>query len=266
MKATVLVVDDEAVVQRLLGEALIRAGYNVELVSTGAAAIDRLAHPGVDLLLLDLQLGDMDGIQVMEVVHQRWPFIPIIMLTAHGSLSSAIAAVRCDVADYLLKPVSVETLRERVRCVLDESQTMRRRDEQLQDMYQRMQSFLQGQGVLADPSAGSVAQASSLRSIKVGPLMIDPQQHTVRMHNQPVDVTPSEFAILFELARIPGAVVSCMQLMRASGKVVDDEEEARLLIRPHIVRLRRKLEPDTRQPHFLVSVRGVGYRWLADEL
>ncbi|NJO84286.1 MAG: response regulator [Blastochloris sp.] len=150
MKATVLVVDDEAVVQRLLGDALIRAGYDVELVSAGAAAIERLAHPGVDLVLLDLQLGDMDGIQVMEIVHNRWPQIPIIMLTAHGSLSSAIAAVRCDVADYLLKPVSVETLRERVRRVLAESQTVRRRDEQLQEMYQRMQSFLQSQGLLAE--------------------------------------------------------------------------------------------------------------------
>jgi DNA-binding response OmpR family regulator len=80
-------------------------------------------------------------------------------------------------------------------------------------------------------------------------------------HGRNVDVTPSEFAILLELLGQPGVVVPCLRLAQAIQTPAADEEEARQLIRPHVVRLRRKLEADPQQPHHLISVRGVGYRW-----
>jgi DNA-binding response OmpR family regulator len=263
-RATLLLVDDELVVRRLLGDALARAGYHVELASSDIEALDRLARPGIDMLLVDLRLGDADGVQVMQAARRLWPRLPIIMLTANGSLSSAIAAVRCGVADYLLKPIDLETLRERVAAILDEYSLSRARAEQLTSMYSQLQAILQGEGWLRETPADTPAQPAGARVYRSGPLSLDVQYHTVLLHQQPIDVTPSEFAILVELLRNPGAVVPCLRLTEAIQTAVDDEEAARQLIRPHIVRLRRKLERDPQQPSYLLSVRGLGYRWASE--
>ena len=260
-KATLLLVDDELIVRRLLGDALARAGYHVELASSDTEALERLAQPGIDMLLVDLRLGDADGVQVMQAARQLWPRLPIIMLTANGSLSSAIAAVRAGVADYLLKPIDVETLRERVAAILDDYYLSRERAQQLTSMYTQLHAILQGEGWLRETSAATPTQPAGQLVYRSGPLALDVQYHSVLMHQQPIDVTPSEFAILVELLRHPGAVVPCLRLTEAIQTAVDDEEAARQLIRPHIVRLRRKLERDPQQPCYLLSVRGLGYRW-----
>jgi DNA-binding response OmpR family regulator len=201
---------------------------------------------------------------VMQAARQLWPRLPIIMLTANGSLSSAIAAVRCGVADYLLKPIDLETLRERVAAILAEYYTLRARAEQLTSMYSQLQAILHGEGWLREMPAGAPAQPTGVRVYHSGPLHLDVQRHAVLMHEQPVEVTPSEFAILIELLRQPGTVVPCLRLTEAIQTAVDDEEAARQLIRPHIVRLRRKLELDPQQPCYLLSVRGLGYRWASE--
>lgn len=263
-KATILIVDDEQVVRRVLGDVLMRAGYTVELASSGQQALARLERPGIDLLLLDLQLGDIDGVQVMEEARWRWPDLPIVMLTAHGSLPSAIAAVRSSVADYLLKPIGLDALRTRIAAVLANYTCEQARQKRLKAMYDQMQSLLVSEGVLKEVGADAKATPIGGTFHKIGSLRLDVRKHTVTMHGQPVDVTPIEFAILLELIVQPDTVVSCSQLSRAANTAVSDEEEARQLIRPHIVRLRRKLEADPQQPYYLRSVRGLGYRWNAD--
>lgn len=260
-RATLLLVDDELIVRRLLGDALARAGYQVEVASSDTEALDRLARPGIDMLLLDLRLGDADGVQVMQAARQLWPQLPIIMLTANGSLTSAIAAVRCGVADYLLKPIDLETLRQRVAAILDDYYLSRARAEQLTSIYAQLQAMLQSEGWLRETPASTLTQPAIGQVYRSGPIALDVQYHTVLMHRQPIDVTPSEFAILAELLSHPGAVVPCLRLTEAIQTAVDDEEAARQLIRPHIVRLRRKLETDPQQPAYLLSVRGLGYRW-----
>ncbi|MEN9938525.1 MAG: hypothetical protein RLZZ387_5104 [Chloroflexota bacterium] len=260
---TILVVDDELVVRRVLGDALRRSGYSVELASSGAEAIERLGRPGVDLLLLDLQLGDLDGVQVMQTARQRWADLPIVMLTAHGSLPSAIAAVRCGAADYLLKPIAVEALRDRVASVLSETGSARGRQDRLRAMYLQMHDLLHSEGLIGEQPA-SQSRGDEVR--QAGPLRVDAHRHLVTMSGAAVDTTPTEFAILMELLEKPGAVVSCSRLARGINTPVDDEEEARQIIRPHIVRLRRKLEEDPQQPQHLISVRGVGYRWGGGEV
>jgi DNA-binding response OmpR family regulator len=264
-KATILVVDDEAVVRRVLSDALRRGGHEVELASCGAEALKRLAYPGIDLLLLDLQLGDIDGIDVMRVARHNWPDLPIVMLTAHGSLPSAIAAVRASAADYLLKPISMEKLREVVDTTLDRHNHMLSRGARLKSLYDQMGSVLRSEGLLQPTTTFNSDADPSAIIYEAGPLRLDVRQHTVSIRNQPIDVTPSEFAILQELLRAPGNVVSCLQLAHAIQTVADDEEEARALIRPHIARLRRKLESDSQQPCHLLSVRGIGYRWVGAE-
>jgi two-component system KDP operon response regulator KdpE len=197
----------------------------------------------------------------MQAARQLWPRLPIIMLTANGSLASAIAAVRAGVADYLLKPIDLETLRERIAAILDDYYLSRAHAQQLAAMHTQLHGILQSEGWLRDTSSNTPAQSVAGQVYRSGPLSLDVQYHTVRMHQQPIDVTPSEFAILVELLRQPGAVVPCMRLTEAINTAVDDEEAARQLIRPHIVRLRRKFERDPQQPCYLLSVRGLGYRW-----
>jgi DNA-binding response OmpR family regulator len=259
---TILIVDDEQIVRRLMGDALQRAGYAVELAASGAEALERLRHPGVDLMLLDLQLGDLDGVQVMRAAREHWPEIQIMMLTAHGSLTSAIAAVRHGAADYLLKPLPVEELRERVAAVLAERRVAQAQAEQLRSIYAHLQSVLTTAGLLQERAVGApLAEGIPSVIYEAGPLRIDVRRHAVMMGGTQVDVTPSEFAILLELLGQPGAVVQCLRLTQAIQTPAGDEEEARQLIRPHIVRLRRKLEHDPQRPRHLLSVRGVGYRW-----
>lgn len=259
-RATILVVDDEAVVRRVLGDALTQAGYRVRTVASAEAALAAMADEPADLVLLDLQLGDADGVEVMQAVRERWPETQLIVLTAHGSMASAIAAVRHDAADYLLKPIGVDALRVRVAEVLERHQAGRRRQEHIRTLYEQLRVIVDDER----PGAASATQRAPAVSAGVysaGPLTVDVSRYLVRMGGHPVDVTPTEFAILQSLARIPGAVVPCGQIVQSFQGGVADEDEARQMLRPHIVRLRRKLEPDPAQPIYIQSVRGVGYRW-----
>ncbi|EFO81843.1 two component transcriptional regulator [Oscillochloris trichoides DG-6] len=257
--ASVLVVDDEAVVRRILGDALAQAGYRVQRAQNSAEALALLEHPGADLMLLDLQLGDDDGVDVMRIARSKWPQLPIIILTAHGSMSSAIEAVRLEAADYLLKPIGIETLRSRVAEVIERYRANQQRHERIRSMYQQLQEIVKDEGLAVHHEAPP--STSHELNLRVGDLSIDVQQHTVRMRGQTVEVTPTEFAILHTLARQPGVVIPCVQLIQAFQNVQMEEDEARTVMRPHIVRLRRKLEPDPQRPIYIQSVRGIGYRW-----
>lgn len=252
---TILVVDDEAVVRRVLGDALSQAGYRVRTASGVEEALAQLGQGAVDLMLLDLQLGGRDGVEVLREARARWPLMAVLILTAHGSLSSAIEAVRLDAADYLLKPIGIDALRARVAEVLARQRANQQRQDRIRHMYQQLQALVQDEGLLpqAEQAVGDIYQA--------GPLSLDVPRHKVRMAGQPVDLTPSEFSILQTLARANGAVVPCVQLIQSFQNVSMDEDEARQVMRPHIVRLRRKIEPDPQRPCYIQSVRGVGYRW-----
>lgn len=275
--ATILLVDDEPVVCRVLGDALRQSGYAVEVASHGKAVIERLYQPGIDLILLDLQLADTEGTALMKEVRQTWKRIPVIILTAHGSLSSAIEAVRYGAADYILKPVSIEELRIRVADALAQYRTRILRHERIISLFYQLQTLLEDEGLLRERAKvidGLVAheyrEPVSTTHLPmptyhhVGPLFIDVQQHIVRMHGQQIDLTPMEFAILLELVRRPGVVVPCTQLVYSIQHVHVEEDAARQIVRPHIVRLRRKIESDAQRPTYIQSVRGIGYRWQID--
>lgn len=256
--ASILVVDDEAVVRRVLSDALSQAGYRVRAAASGEAALAMMVDEPAELILLDLQLGDSDGVEVMRTSRERWPQTQVIILTAHGSLASAIAAVRSDAADYLLKPIGVDELRRRVGEVIMRHRAGRERQERIRTMYQQLQALVADEGLLErQPGAGGAGE----RALSAGPLSVDVARHMVRMAGQPVEVTPTEFAILHALARNPGTVVPCVQIVQTFQGSVASEDEARQMLRPHIVRLRRKIEPDAAHPIYIQSVRGVGYRW-----
>jgi DNA-binding response OmpR family regulator len=256
-QSTILIVDDEALIRRMLGEALSGAGYQVRQATDAAEARAALSSSTIDLLLLDLQLGDSDGIDLLREVRRDYAQLPVIIITAHGSLPSAIEALRHDAADYILKPVSVEELRRRVGEALAQHRARQQRNTLIRSMYHQLQSIIEESGPL--PAAAPPAPANAIS--RVGPLTLDVPRHLVHMRGQPVEVTPTEFIILQELARQPDAVVTCATLVHAIQHIDIDEEEARQIIRPHILRLRRKIEPDPQHPIYIESVRSLGYRW-----
>ncbi|PDW02861.1 response regulator transcription factor [Candidatus Viridilinea mediisalina] len=265
--AHILVVDDETVVRRVLGDALAQAGYRVRTAASGEQALALMAEHAADLVLLDLQLGDTNGVDVMHVMRERWPQTQIIILTAHGSMSSAIAAVRHEAADYLLKPIGVDALRQRVGEVLVRHRASRERQTLIRNMYEQLQSLVEEESSpRAAPEVATPVVQPDEQTLMAGPLMVDSGRYQVSMSGQPIEVTPTEFAILQILARHPGSAVSCVQIVQTFQAGVDSEDEARQMVRPHIVRLRRKIEPDPAHPRYIQSVRGIGYRWMAPDL
>ena len=130
--ATILVVDDERAVRMMLEAALRAQGYRVQSVGSGGEARELLGREEFDLVLLDLQLGDTDGIEILREIKEAWPATEVILLTAHGSISSAISSLRHGAFDYLLKPAQVTDIRERVERGLEQRRTAQQRSALLQ--------------------------------------------------------------------------------------------------------------------------------------
>lgn len=231
-----LVVDDEEGIRFFLEETLRRAGYVVVMAASGEEALERLRETPFDLVMLDLMLGGrVDGLRVLEAIRWRWPETVVVMLTGHGTLESAMAAIREGVDGYLLKPVEPHEVRQAVREALER----RKRLVQSQEMG--------GEGQTLDR----------------GPFFIDLKKHLVALDGLPLELTPSEFKLLVHLIRNAHRVVPPKELVWAVQQYeCQDLHEARQIIKWYIHGLRRKVEPDPSSPRFIVNVRGVGYRFV----
>jgi len=228
-----LVVDDEEGVRFFLEETLRQEGHQVVTASSGEEALDGLRETPYDLVILDLRLGgSTDGLRVLEAIRWRWPETVVIILTAYGTLDSAIAAIREGVDGYLLKPVEPEEVRRAIREAL-----------------QRRAKILKAS---RDRETG--------RAIEAGPFRIDVSKHLATIDDRPLDLTPQEWALLVHLIENRHRVLGPEELV----SVVRDYEpadlyEARQIIKWYIHRLRRKVEPDPANPQYVVNIRGVGY-------
>jgi DNA-binding response OmpR family regulator len=230
-----LVVDDEDALRFFIQETLRRAGYEVEGAASGEEAMEKLRDTHYDLVMLDLMLGGrVDGLKVLEMTRWRWPDTVVVILTAHGSLESAMAAIREGVDGYLLKPVEPLELRQAVRQALDR----RRTQVQQQEM---------------DTDADLIERA---------PFRMDLKKHEATMDGTPLDLTPREFNLLAHLMRNADRAISPQELVRVVREYDPvDTFEARDICKWYIHRLRRKIEPDPASPRYVVNVRGVGYRF-----
>lgn len=254
--ATILVVDDERVVRMMLEAALRAQGYRVQSAGSGGDARDLLAEEEFDLVLLDLQLGDTDGIEILREIKQSWPATEVILLTAHGSINSAISALRHGAFDYLLKPAQVNDIRERVERGLEQRRTAQQRSELLQ----RISDSARALGMIETGTAGqSPAQPTNSDRIEVGPLLLDLRRHGASLGHQLLSLTRTEFSLLTALAQQPDTALSYSTLSEAVYGRAQPEDEARALLRPHIARLRHKIESTGVSGVALVSIRSMGY-------
>ena len=222
---TVLVVDDEPQILRLVRDYLERAGFAVVTARDGISALRaaRTQHP--DLVVLDLGLPQLDGLDVTRAL-RREGAVPIIMLTARGDESDKLVGLELGADDYLTKPFSPKELVARVRAVLRRADGLRAQDE----------------------------------LIRVGEeVELDLPRLQLRIRGRLVDLTPTEFQLLATMARQPGRVFTRAQLLDAvHGVAVESYERA---IDAHVKNLRRKIEPDPRAPRYLQTAFGVGYRF-----
>lgn len=227
-----LVVDDDSGVRFVLAETLQRAGHDVTAVESGEHALELLRDAGFDLAIVDLRLGTrIDGLRVLEAIRWRWPDTAVILLTAHGSLDSAMAAIREGVDRYLLKPVEPRELLDVTREVL-----ARRKCQ------------------------GRVPAETSDSELAHGPLVINLDRHQATLNGNLLNLTPAEFGLLAHLVQNAHRVASPEELVRVTqGYEADHLYEARQVIKWYIHRLRSKIEPDPRKPRYILNVRGVGY-------
>ncbi|MFP5364468.1 MAG: response regulator [Thermoleophilia bacterium] len=231
----ILLVDDEHAIQTLLSYPLRKDGYDVVQATDGRAALDRFSEGSYDLVVLDLMLPKLDGLEVCRRIRAR-STVPIIMLTARAEEIDKVVGLEIGADDYITKPFSMREFRSRVKAAL------RRAEMQPHD----------GNGRDASP-----------RPLEVAGLRIDFDKRAVWVRGRPAQTTFVEFEILAALATAPGRVFTReMLLTRIWGDAAYRDPRT---IDVHIRHLREKLELDPKRPEYLFTVRGVGYRFRDDD-
>jgi two-component system, OmpR family, alkaline phosphatase synthesis response regulator PhoP len=221
----ILVVDDDRQIARLVSAYLEQAGFQVRVAYDGEAALHAIRRERPDLVVLDLMLPGREGREVTRIVRAdpELATLPIVMLTARVEDVDKIVGLEIGADDYITKPFNPAEVVARVRAVLRRAG-----------------------GVPATPSV-----------LQVGGLVLDLDRHVVTVDGAPVDLTPTEFALLERLMRHPGRAFSRLDLME--GGAYADEAMART-VDSHVKNLRRKVEPDPSEPRYIQTVYGVGYR------
>ena len=255
--AHILVVDDELAMRESLREILELEGFQVSQADGGEAALDILSQAPIDLMLLDLKMKGMDGLETTEAAKRLSPETVIVMLTAHGTLESAIGAMRYGAFDYLLKPAAVGDIIASVqRGLAHRAQMMRQRD--LVGLMQRAITELQ-------PAPVSLASKSAERHLKLREIDLDLPRHIATVRGRVLDLTLTEFRMLAYLMERPDQVIAPRELVGAVQGYQADDHEARAIVRVHIRRLRQKIEADPDQPEYVLNVRGVGYVFASEK-
>ena len=222
---TVLVVDDEPRIVQLVRDYLEHGGYSVLVAADGQTALELARKRSPDLIVLDLGLPGLDGLDVTRAIRREGD-LPIIMLTARDDESDKLVGLELGADDYVVKPFSPKELVARVRAVLRRAEGLR---------------------------TGSEV-------VRVGDeVVLDLARMEATIAGRRVDLTPTEFQLLATLARQPGRVFTRAQLLDAvHGVAFESYERA---IDAHVKNLRRKIEPDPRAPRYLLTAFGVGYRF-----
>ena len=204
----------------------------------------------------------MSGVEVMHRARRMHPDLSIIVLTAHASLESAIAAVKTDAADYMLKPFNIDDLAATVSQALQERAEELRHQQLLNLIGNALDTLDQTQRPAAPSSAPPPPATPLERFLITGPLTLDRQKRLAVMQGDPprtVELTEGETAILAALMEHPNQVLSCSELVHAAMGYDLDKQETQNQVRLYVFRLRRKIEADSSEPRLIRTVRGRGY-------
>ena len=223
----ILIAEDEPIIAGALQDDLTLEGYEVTVVSDGVAASKRATTERFDLIVLDVMLPGRDGFDICRDIRKADRKTPILMLTARAQETEKVFAFELGADDYVTKPFGTKELRARIKALLRRSATH--------------------------------ADESATPSFRFGDVEVDLVRGEIRRDGQPIDVTLTEFKLLTAFVKHAGRVLSRQQLLDLAwgpGLVLSDRA-----VDNHIVGLRRKIEPAPAEPRYLVSVRGLGYRF-----
>ena len=231
MSEQILLIDDDALLRRSLAFTLERTGYRVATAATAEDGLAQIAAACPDLVLLDIGLPGMDGLDALRQM-RRHADLPVIFVTARRRELEQVLGLELGADDYVTKPFDVEVLLARIKAVLRRYRTTEQP---------------------AHPGA----------TLTLGDLLIDASAHTVQIADRPIELAPREFALLHALAQQPGHVFAAEELL---SRVWGDEfyGEPQVLY-VHVRRLREKVEADPSQPRRILTVRGVGYKLAVQE-
>ena len=238
MKGSLLVVDDEPITRQSLTDILRLEGYNVASVPNGEAAVEHVRQYSVDLIVLDLRMPGMGGMDVMRALSQLSPDTEIILLTAHGSMETAVDALRYRVHDYLIKPATPNQILASIRRGLSRrALKQERRKKEI---------------------SGSVEVPPSIITFEDG-TVLDIDRRIIERDGESIQLTPAEGVLLKVLVENPGKVFSLRELVLLIQGYDASLKEAQEILRPLVSRLRSKVEKFPAIHDHIQSVRGTGY-------
>jgi two-component system KDP operon response regulator KdpE len=224
------VVDDEKAIVRVLKRSLEAHGYDVFVAQSGEKALESIQFNRPDVLLLDLGLPGMNGLEVCKRVRAQSPLLSILVISVHDSEAEKVQALDLGADDYIAKPFGINEVLARIRVALRHAALM-----------------------IAESDAG----------ITVGPLYIDLAQRQVCVNGQEIRLTPTEYDLLKIFLRHRGKLLTQQMLLTQMWGMEQSKDSHYLHV--YIGQLRRKIEPDPMRPRLLVTIPGVGYRFNADD-
>jgi DNA-binding response OmpR family regulator len=256
-ESSILIVDDEPGIRLVLERTLAHEGYQIATACDGMEALKKLEESAYDLILLDLAMKPMGGIQVLNAIRERGVDSVVIILTAHGTMDSAVDALRLGAFDYLYKPVSPESIRLRVHEGLNRRrQTLHRSHllNQIESLRETLTEF--------DSRNETLKQnATPNRFLRIDKLVIDRHDRSATLNGRLLDLTTTEFRLLLCLAEAAPRPVTARQMVLYALDYKADDAEARELVKFHIYQLRQKIETDAAHPKYLKTERYKGYYW-----
>ena len=233
MNKKVLIVDDEQSIVTLLQYNLEQAGYEVLVANDGEEGLHKALEEQPELIVLDLMLPKMDGIEVCKELRQRKVMVPILMLTAKDDEFDKVLGLELGADDYMTKPFSPREVVARVKAILRRSQ-------------------------FSSPSTTQDEEQEQVEKIVIGDLKILPEHYEAFFKNDQLELTPKEFELLIYLSKNKGRVLTRDQLLSAVWNY-DFAGDTRI-VDVHISHLREKIEQDTKKPIYIKTIRGLGYK------
>jgi DNA-binding response OmpR family regulator len=256
----ILIVDDEANIRRGLRAILVKDGHDVQDVASAEEALPILEAFPCEVTIVDIRMPGMTGDQLLPEIRARWPAVSVILLTGHGTLETAMLAVKEGAFDYLLKPAQADEIRQAVASALVAARQAKEQDQ----LFATIRGSLERMGQLPaseqSKQNATRAELEEKRYLSAGDQVIDLHAYEVRRDGEPIALTPSEFQLLVALAGRAGQVIDYVTLVRLSLDYDAEPWEAKELIKRHIFSLRQKIEPEPSAPRYILNVRGIGYR------
>ncbi len=258
----ILIIDDEIAIRQSLARILQQAGFEATTAENADQGFSFIETTNFDLVFMDLRMPGIAGLDALKLIHNSYPALPVVLFTAQPDVNSAVEALRNGATDYLLKPLKPQAIIERAQKIIERQQKEKRKLE-ITRQIEALQAELKG---LSNGDTGPLPRINvgADRFLKRGALVLDLHKRCLIVNEQTVNIAQTSFDYLLVLARHSPNVVSYQTLVAEAQGYQADAHEAQELAKWHIHQLRQAIEQDVHNPDFLINVRGLGYRFIAD--